>query len=107
MKEIIITPEELQDLESIQGIPIQGVTDPEALRVLKFMKTRNVTTRKLLEVKLGIPYRTTRTLTDKLIKAHLIEKGYAYIRAENNARIKTAVFTVIKNEKRKRNNKRV
>ncbi len=107
MKEISITPEDLQELESVQGYSTKyNIDDPVALKVHDLIKKRTVTTRKLIEVKLDMTNRTARTLTDKLIRGGLIEKNYAYIKGENGSKVKTAVFTVIKDEG-KRNNKKV
>ena len=106
MKEIVITQEDLQELESVQGYTGKyTVDDPVALKVYDLIKKRSVTTRKILEVQLEITNRTARTLTDKLIRGGLIEKNYAYIKGENGSKVKTAVF-MVKNEG-KRNSKKV
>lgn len=105
MKEIVITQEDLQELESVQGYTGKYIVDdPVALKVYNIIKKRRVTTRKILEVQLEITNRTARTLTDKLIRGGLIEKNYAYIKGENGSKVKTAVFMEIENG-RKRNNK--
>ena len=107
MKEINISPEDLRELESVQGYTGKyTVDDPVALKVYNLIKKRRVTTRKILEVQLEITNRTARTLTDKLIRGGLIEKNYAYIKGENGSKVKTAVFMEIGNG-RKRNNKKV
>lgn len=107
MKEINISPEDLRELESVQGYTGKyTVDDPVALKVYDLIRKRSVTTRKILEVQLEITNRTARTLTDKLIRGGLIEKNYAYIKGENGSKVKTAVFMKVENE-RKRNNKKV
>ncbi len=98
-KPITISPEDLQELESVQGYSGEYIVDdPVALKVYNVIKKRRVTTRKILEVKFNITNRTARTITDKLIRGRLIEKNYAYIRGENGAKVKTAIFTDTKNE---------
>lgn len=105
MKQIDISPEDLIELESVQGYTGKYIVDdPVALKVYELIKKRSVTTRKILEVQLEITNRTARTLTDKLIRGGLIEKNYAYIKGENGSKVKTAVFVEIENG-RKRNNK--
>ena len=96
MNQIRISPADLKELESVQGYSGKyTVDDPVALKVYNLIKKRRVTTRKILEVQLDITNRTARTLTDKLIRGGLVEKNYAYIKGENGAKVKTAVFTDI------------
>ena len=104
MKEIIINPEDLEEIESVHTT--NTMLDEEAIKVLNFMKSRKIVTRKLIAVKLNLPIRRARTLTDILIKLNLIEKQYAYIKTEFGSKAKTAIYTVIKNG-RKRNSKKV
>lgn len=107
MKQINISPSDLRELESVHGYSSKyNLDDPEALKVYDLIKKRTVTTRKIIEVELDITNRTARTLTDKLIRGRFVEKNYAYIKGENGSKVKTAVFTDIKNG-RKRNSKKV
>jgi len=104
MKELVISPEDLAEAESIHTT--NTILDEESEKVLNFMKGRKIVTRKLLAVKLNLPIRRARTVTDILIKLNLIEKQYAYVKTEFGTKAKTAIYSVIKNG-RKRNSKKV
>jgi predicted HTH transcriptional regulator len=98
MKEIVITPEDLQELEEIQSPPT--VKQPTELhsglkKILDFMKQRKFTTYVLLMKKFSINHRSARSSLDVLTEKGLVDKQYALIKCADLVHRKTALFFVV------------
>jgi hypothetical protein len=108
MKELVITPEDLQQIREDEGMTYDtGQLNEMLQETLDIVKQRKITTVKMLEVALGISSRSIHGRLEKLRRMGLIGKQYEMLKSEDGANHKTSLFYEIKKNERKRNSKKV
>lgn len=108
LKEIVITLEDLRELEESQTPLITTpVLNDELTEILDFMKQRKFVTYYLVAKKLGIRTRVVRNRMDALREMGLIDRLYEFIKSYDSIHRKTALhFIVDKSKPKKKKSKK-
>jgi ribosomal protein S25 len=109
-KELVITPEDLQELEGIEseskGMASSEI-DGQLRKVLDIVKSRKITSYGVVVSKMRTNRRSARNLLESLRERGLVQKQYEFLMCSDNVRRKTAIYFVVKESGRKRNSKKV
>lgn len=110
MKEIKILPSDLKELEGIE-LGVIGSNPNELTSRLRdtfdVVKGRKITSYGVIVSRLHTNRRSARTMLEALRERGLINKQYEFILCSDGNKRKTAVYYEVKNNGRKRNNKKV
>ena len=104
LKDIIITPEDLHELELEQMNIVHNQSEslPTYLKeLLKFVKQRKYTTYDIVVSRFKVGTRTARGWLDILLERGYVTKQYAMIKCSDSVRRKTAIFSSTNEKKQK------
>ena len=91
MKELIITPEDLLEVEEeIHGS--QDILDVTSREVFDFIHKRKITTALLLETKLQMPRRTANEVLMKLFEGKYVDRKIALLKSSDGVKHRTYIY---------------